>query len=246
MAFLVGFFIPIFVECAFSAEVGQVGYFVNGCPSSWVEAAGQEFAYNLYGDYFNVGYHLNCTSGYEDLCKSSSTWISKYKTGSNTYHYTIVDLRSEFIRGLDNGRGIDLYRVQGSTQADTLQGHYHFQYYASGFGNAPGGGNQAINSVVNFNNTVGPITNVKEVVTDGINGTPRTGPETRPRNVALSVCVRVKEDIVDMSSITIVGISTTAAAAIGDRPVDVHFQYFIFAITFFSAFLWGLRVGSTT
>jgi len=95
----------------------------------------------------------------------------------------VFDLRGEFIRGLDDGRGIDAARVEGSLQLDQMQGHYHSNTVYGGSGGATsttGGNGTAANTV----------SNVTAPITDGTNGTPRTGTETRPRNVALLVCIK--------------------------------------------------------
>jgi microcystin-dependent protein len=101
----------------------------------------------------------------------------------------LPDLRGEFIRGLDSGRGVDTARTLGSAQLDQFQGHtniqisdpwsgavqMHFQAWSSeGSGTASGGGaamrqKNVWNHMFEF----------------GGNGAPRYGPETRPRNVAL-------------------------------------------------------------
>ncbi|MCP4830744.1 MAG: tail fiber protein, partial [Gammaproteobacteria bacterium] len=81
--------------------------------------------------------------------------------GSNT-----PDLRGEFVRGWDNGAGVDTGRALLSNQADEFKSHTHqFSSYTGGGGNLGGTDGSA------FNGKAG---------TDG-----RGGSETRPRNVAL-------------------------------------------------------------
>lgn len=85
-----------------------------------------------------------------------------------------LDLRGEFIRGLDGGRGVDSGRVLASSQAQDLQAHTHTLTMNTG----------------SFPYNDGALTNP---YTPG--GTARAtsstgGAETRPRNVALLYCVK--------------------------------------------------------
>jgi hypothetical protein len=94
-----------------------------------------------------------------------------------------------FSRGVEGSvdRDADLNRVIGSTQTDTMQGHWH-NLYAEAQILAPGSGylgwgGQVKNSLISN-------TGVKEAIADGTNGTPRTGLETRPENIAVAVMVK--------------------------------------------------------
>lgn len=94
-----------------------------------------------------------------------------YGNGNGTTTFNIPDLRGEFIRGWDNGRGIDSDRIFGSSQSDQLKSHNH--QYASNMGVSDyGGSNVASGS---------PL-----VSTTGFTG----GNETRPRNIALMFCIK--------------------------------------------------------
>lgn len=82
------------------------------------------------------------------------------------------DLRGEFVRGWDNGKGTDPGRSLGSTQLDELKSHTH---QAKGISNLTGASN-------GFN-------------WDGVSNDTRTtlatgGSETRPRNIALMYCIK--------------------------------------------------------
>jgi phage-related tail fiber protein len=91
--------------------------------------------------------------------------------------FNLPDSRGEFVRGWDAGRAVDINRGFGVAQTDAFQGHFHGGGYGAG-GIVPvsGGSQQA-------SNTTGPIT-------DGVNGTPRTAAETRPRNVTKVYCIK--------------------------------------------------------
>lgn len=48
-----------------------------------------------------------------------------YGSGNGSTTFNLPDLRGEFIRGLDNGRGVDAGRIFGSWQSDDLRAHRH-------------------------------------------------------------------------------------------------------------------------
>jgi hypothetical protein len=87
--------------------------------------------------------------------------------------FTLPDLRGEFIRGLDNGRGVDPGRSLGSSQADELKAHSHtvwsIGYPSDAYGYSGGG-------------WFGDPYNKNSSVTGGA--------ESRPRNIALLPCIR--------------------------------------------------------
>lgn len=79
------------------------------------------------------------------------------------------DLRGEFVRGLDGGRGVDAGRALGTWQVDMLKSHTH----------TGGTKNYADIGVLS---TGGGITSSDTGATGGA--------ETRPRNVALLACIK--------------------------------------------------------
>ncbi|WP_085599586.1 MULTISPECIES: phage tail protein [unclassified Pseudomonas] len=109
-----------------------------------------------------------------------------YGAGDGSTTFNLPDMRGVFLRGFDDGRGIDPGRGFSSLQLDQVQGHAHgmpsgssgFTVYAGGIGGASSGG--GINTA--------PATG--GVVSDGISGTPRVGSETRPVNIALLACIK--------------------------------------------------------
>lgn len=98
----------------------------------------------------------------------------------------LPDLRGEFMRGWDNGRGVDTGRVFGSSQLDAFQGHRH-AFSLQDAATSPSGGAldplRASGATSNNNKVLDPIT-------DGTNGAPRTASETRPRNIAMLPCIK--------------------------------------------------------
>ncbi|EIH3975882.1 tail fiber protein [Escherichia coli] len=99
----------------------------------------------------------------------------------------LPDLRGEFIRGWDDGRGVDPSRNLGSSQTDQLQNHGHSNIRISytgaegGSSALPDGGAQRTGDA----DLVGPVSS-----TNFAGGQPRVGAETRPRNVAFNYIVR--------------------------------------------------------
>ena len=118
--------------------------------------------------------------------------ILGYTFGGSGVTFALPDLRGEFVRGYDDGRGVDPSRAFGSTQLDQEQGHLHnwavttsssggiYMGFASGGDNALYGNPGSSGAQQHTN---GPVS-------DGTNGTPRVGSETRPVNVALLPCIK--------------------------------------------------------
>jgi phage-related tail fiber protein len=114
-----------------------------------------------------------------DAAWSANNW-GQFSPGDGSTTFRLPDDRGEFIRGWDNGRGVDTGRTIGSWQADAFQGHVH-----NTFGLANGSGLEA---GPNFSGA--SPTNTGSAITDGVNGTPRIAAETRPRNVAWIGCIK--------------------------------------------------------
>jgi hypothetical protein len=87
----------------------------------------------------------------------------------------VPDLRGEFVRGWDNGRGIDPGRSLASTQLDEFKAHTHLS-------NAVG----LVSPTINWSGTGGAAyRNSNDTQTGSAGST-----ETRPRNVALMYCIK--------------------------------------------------------
>ena len=105
---------------------------------------------------------------YSDLFAVCST---TYGSGDGTTTFNLPDLRGEFVRGLDGGRGVDSGRALGSFQSDEVKAHTH-TVTTGGTGTASNGGGDR----------------------DSDDGTQTTssfgGGETRPRNVAMNYIIK--------------------------------------------------------
>jgi len=103
-----------------------------------------------------------------------------FGVGDGLTTFNVPDLRGEFVRAWDDGRGVDSGRAIGSAQTDAFQGHKHNGVLSDSGVAVPYTGSGAY---ANGTTTGNPVT-------DGTNGTPRTAAETRPRNIALLACIR--------------------------------------------------------
>ena len=99
----------------------------------------------------------------------------------------LPDLRGEFIRGWDDGRGVDSGRTILSVQGDALQDHGHKAIRLQFIG--AGGGNVAIpDGSAEFTGDSDLINKISGRAFNG--GVPRVSGETRPRNIAFNYIVR--------------------------------------------------------
>lgn len=96
---------------------------------------------------------------------------TRYGAGDGSTSFNIPDARAEFIRGLDDGRGIDAGRVLGSYQADSVRSVGIFGESGNPFAQGGTAGNGYLRT--GSGNVVIP-----------------TGTETRPRNIAFLLCIR--------------------------------------------------------
>lgn len=151
------------------APAGLVATFARyAAPTGWLKANGAAVSRTAYADLFAA---IGTTFGTGD--------------GINTFN--LPDLRGEFIRGWDDGRGVDPSRNLGSPQTDQLQNHGHSNIRISytgaggGSGGLPDGGKPRTGD----GDLVGPVSS-----TNFSGGQPRVGAETRPRNVSLLYCIK--------------------------------------------------------
>lgn len=137
---------------------GAVIAFAGGAiPDGYLLCDGSAVRRSLYDNLFDV---IGCDFG----------------DGNGNTTFNLPDLRGEFIRGLDNNKGVDPNRVLGSSQSQSIQSHSHAfdAGPASSVSTRPGGGNRGTNA--DSGETRPFPSDVKS--------------ETRPRNVALNYIIK--------------------------------------------------------
>lgn len=166
---------------------GAIQFFArNTAPTGWLKANGANISRSAYAILFNA---VGTTFGSGD--------------GSTTF--TLPDMRGEFPRGWDDGRGIDSGRGFGTAQSHLLKNHQHPSMPTSGgtpigvtfYSPHPGGG--AVNLANTDQNSRNPYSDTASWNTGNpgtIGGTgvfsadSGAGSETRPRNIALLACIK--------------------------------------------------------
>jgi len=148
-----------------STPVAAIQYFgMDSVPSGWLKANGAQVSRTTYSDLFA---EIGTTFGAGD--------------GSTTFN--LPDLRGEFIRGWDDGRGVDAGRSFGSTQGHAFSSHTHGVSHNAQrwFGNR--GSSSVTNNPAGSDVTIG-------FANASINTNSAGSDETRPRNVALLPCIK--------------------------------------------------------
>lgn len=146
-----------FVQSALTSAVsaGAVSYFARAtAPAGWLAANGAAVSRTTYADLFAA---IGTTFG----------------AGNGSTTFNLPDLRGEFVRGLDDGRGVDAGRSLGSAQASQNLAHTHEYMEVMGVDNTQAGAG----------------------IQGGWFGYGATtsssgGAEARPRNIALLACIK--------------------------------------------------------
>ncbi len=140
-------------------DVGKLQWFAtNTTPEGYLRPNGAAVSRFLYGDLFAV-------------------IGTQYGSGDGSTTFNLPDLRGEFLRAFDDGRGVDSGRVFGSSQADEFASHVHPQR----------------GSVVTTGAFTGyqmDLDNTNATVAMNISTDAAGGDETRPRNVAMGLYIK--------------------------------------------------------
>jgi microcystin-dependent protein len=144
---------------------------VSTVPSGYLECNGNAVSRTTYSDLFSV---------------IGTTWGAG--NGSSTFN--LPDLRGEFVRGWDNGRGVDSGRSFASSQADSVTDHTHTVLADGTSGNV----DSTIVTDNNANNAFdadgGFDKYVKGIGTFAAGSSTTATTETRPRNIAMMYVIK--------------------------------------------------------
>lgn len=160
---------------------GAVMYFAGQtAPTGWLKANGAAVSRTTYAALFAA---IGTTYGAGD--------------GRNTFN--LPDLRAEFLRGWDDGRGIDSGRAFGSAQSDAIRnikgslealyGSQRYTLYTKAEGAFATDSDDGANTTFR-SSTDDHAHRQKRVVFDASRSVP-TADENRPRNIALLACIKI-------------------------------------------------------
>lgn len=144
---------------------GAIFYFpTNSPPDGYLEANGGAISRATYSNLFSV-------------------IGTQYGGGNGATTFNLPNLRGVFVRGVDNGRGLDPGRTLGSYQEDIFGSHRHAATIANSLWGASGGyGNyKADHYEINNKNTCPNPSYPTQYA---------GGSETRPKNIALLPCIK--------------------------------------------------------
>lgn len=165
-----------------SVPAGSVMHFaMESAPTGWLKANGAAISRTTYSDLFSaIG--------------------TAFGTGDGSTTFNLPDLRGEFLRGLDDGRGVDSSRILGSSQSSQNLSHTHTGTAASSGAHThnttvpqPTGGGIASSTTTSgysasvptyyTTNSAGAHSHSLTINADG-------GTESRPRNISLLICIK--------------------------------------------------------
>ncbi|WP_339469365.1 phage tail protein [Pseudomonas sp. EL_65y_Pfl1_R83] len=159
---------------------------------------------------------VKSAAAYPDLATFLGGVFNKGDEGAGNFR--LPESRGEFLRGWDHGRGVDAGRAIGSMQLDSLQGFRMESMRgkaSTSWGNDDGGaGDPAWGPPMG---SVTPSTRPRNLtgafVSDGVNGVPRIGSETRSRSLAVMWCIKAWNAPINQGNIDIAALAALAAQA---------------------------------
>lgn len=168
-------------ECTISVSAVPTGAIMywpgsSNIPTGWKECNGEILLITDYSA-LNTALGTNTYKWQYDADNSAYT-VPGGGAFDAALHFQLPDLRGEFIRGWDNGRGVDPNRGLGTAQSDNVKQHSHSYTVFQGqiFNAGPPGTATA--------GTTSPSTTGSYPATAG------TPDETRPRNIAMIAIIK--------------------------------------------------------
>ena len=168
--------------------------------------------------FFEANGGLLSIAAYPDLAAYLGTTFNTGTEGAGNFR--LPDSRGEFLRGWDNGRGVDAGRVIGSVQGAEMAAHSHYNNVRT----SPDG--NASSAVTSF----GPALTVAtskvlqtstNTYSDAGNYPLSTagGAETRPRNLAVMWCIKAWNAPINQGQIDVAALANEVAALKSATPV---------------------------
>ncbi|WP_147819740.1 phage tail protein [Salidesulfovibrio onnuriiensis] len=169
--------IDLFAANAVAAvPVGTVNAIAGAAiPDGWLECDGAEVSRTQYADLFGqIG--------------------TIYGVGDGSSTFNLPDLRGEFIRGLDNGRGVDASRALGSEQGDAIR-NITGRWKNSQINTLPGNAIPENSGVFSKSGSYaykydGGARTISEWMNFDVSTQVPTAEENRPRNVAMKYIIK--------------------------------------------------------
>ena len=179
--------------------IGSVKYWLSEtAPDGWLRLAGQTLTVVDFQEITDFANNNNLRG------------IDKLFGGDGTSSLIIPNFDGQFIRCWDGSGSIDPARICGSFQEDDFKAHTHDMYTSSG-------GSLDVQPTVNYIETNDPDAN--ELLVENVALT-RGGTETRPKNVSLSIIIKVKNIggvdplVIDGNADTLDGLHASAFALV--------------------------------
>ena len=171
------------------APVGSILYYPSSSiPVGWMMCDGSAISTSIFSLLFSkIGYNYGGSGGV----------------------FRLPDLRGEFIRSWDGGRGVDSGRTLGSSQGDLFRSHQHKSAWSQDAGAAvtnsvlyAGRVDQNGGSAAGFRDVEAGSAGASEADEAVMFTTATGGSETRPRNVALVACIKVFGEVDEADQVT--------------------------------------------
>jgi microcystin-dependent protein len=119
-----------------------------------------------------------------------------YGLGDGALTFNLPDVRGEFLRCLDDSRGVDAGRALGTAQASAVKVHTHFLPTVAGDGTTYWALRDSFDAQSGITTTSArnsiPQSGAGSLYTlDDTEVHPSLGPDTRPRNIAMLAVIRI-------------------------------------------------------